>query len=158
VHRAAFGATEGATIAKLVGELLEDETARPTLSLVAEVEGQLVGSVLFSRVVVEGHEELAGHILAPLAVDEAQQGRGVGSALIARGLELLRERGTAFVLVLGDPRYYSRAGFGPSRDLIPPHELEHPEAWMVQELQPGVLDGVQGPVRCALSLSAPEHW
>ena len=158
VHRAAFGPTEGSVVSQLALDLLSDETARPVLSLIAVEDGEIVGGVIFSRIVIEGHAELPAHILAPLAVAKAHQGRGVGSALISRGLKLLEERGSELVMVLCDPRYYSRAGFHTARDLEPPYPLDYPEAWMVQELREGTLERVTGAVRCATSLSAPEHW
>ena len=38
---------------------------------------------------------------------------------------------------------------------IPP---EHAEAWMVQQLRPGVIGRASGTVRCADMLDKPEHW
>jgi len=35
---------------------------------------------------------------------------------------------------------------------------EHADAWMVQALQPGVIDSVSGRVICADALNKPEHW
>ena len=158
LHESAFGPTEGPLIARLVVALFADETAEPLLSLVAEEGEQIVGSIIYSRIRIEGHEESLAHILAPLAVEEGRRGKGIGSALISTGLGLLAERGSELVLVLGDPRYYSRAGFETARGLLPPHELDHPEAWMAQELRAGVLEHVTGPVHCAVSLHPPEYW
>ena len=52
--------------------------------------------------------------LAPMAVAPEHQRQGVGSALVERGLALLRERGCPFVIVLGHPTYYPRFGFVPA--------------------------------------------
>jgi putative acetyltransferase len=49
--------------------------------------------------------------LGPIAVAPRHQGQGVGSALVQQGLELLRARGAAGCLVLGEPAYYGRFGF-----------------------------------------------
>ncbi len=40
----AFGKEKGFVIAELVNQLLDDETAKPVLSLVAEVDGELIRS------------------------------------------------------------------------------------------------------------------
>ena len=56
------------------------------LSLVAEVEGLIVGHILFSPVTTAGAEGLG---LGPMAVLPEAQRRGVGAALIAAGLERL---------------------------------------------------------------------
>lgn len=49
--------------------------------------------------------------LAPLAVASARQRRGLGAALVHRGLEAARATGFHAVLVVGDPAYYTRFGF-----------------------------------------------
>ncbi|QDU97696.1 GNAT family N-acetyltransferase [Lignipirellula cremea] len=85
------------------------------LSLVAEREGTLVGHLLFSPVVVRRQgRELHGQGLAPLSVLTAQQRRGVGSALVVAGQELLAATGNPFTVVAGDPAYYGRFGFVPA--------------------------------------------
>lgn len=162
VHRAAFGNTEGEaagdTIATLVAELLDDPTAQPVLSLVAEADGELVGHVLFTSVTLADQAVQGGYILAPLAVLPGVQGRGVGSTLMRAGLEQLRSRGATYVMVLGDPNYYGRAGFATGHQIKAPHEIPYPEAWMAQELVSGALAELAGTLRCANALNAPEHW
>lgn len=81
-----------------------------TLSLVAEDDGVIVGHVAFSPVTIDGvHAGWFG--LGPISVRADRQRRGIGKALIARGLELLRARGAAGVALIGNPDIYSRAGF-----------------------------------------------
>lgn len=86
------------------------------LSLVAESDGQVVGHILFTpaRLVLDGGGEVHGMGLAPLAVLPEYQGQGVGAALSEGGLEILRQRGCTFVIVLGHPDYYPRFGFRPA--------------------------------------------
>lgn len=86
------------------------------LSLVATDEGVLVGHILFSPATVRGPDGGGprGMGLAPMAVAPERQRQGVGSALVERGLALLRERGCPFVIVLGHPTYYPRFGFVPA--------------------------------------------
>ena len=80
------------------------------ISRVAEEGGAIVGHVAFSPVSVsDGSEGWFG--LGPVAVDPARQGEGIGTALIERGMDLLRDRGAAGCVVLGDPAYYARFGF-----------------------------------------------
>lgn len=85
------------------------------LSLVAKREGQLVGHVLFSPAMIEGGNALCGMGLAPVAVTPAFQHRGIGTLLITRGIEILKEQGCLFVCVLGWPDYYSRFAFKPAK-------------------------------------------
>jgi len=117
------------------------------LSLVAEVDGHIIGHVLFSRMAVETAQgSLAAVSLAPMAVLPDHQGRGVGSQLVRRGLAELRDRGDRVVIVLGDKEYYSRFGFSPekARYLASPFP---PEAFLALELADGALAGIHGAVR-----------
>ncbi|MBT8422825.1 MAG: N-acetyltransferase [Gammaproteobacteria bacterium] len=157
LHRDAFGEAEGATVAQLALDLLKDPTAQPLLSLVAFQDDTLAGHVIFSHITVDGND-IGACIMAPLAVAETQQKQGVGTRLIRHGLAVLRERGLRIVLVLGDPAYYTRAGFAAGHEFAPPHELAYPEAWMALALHDGALAGVSGTVKCADVLNSPEHW
>ncbi len=163
LHEEAFGPAEGPEIAELVRGLCQDATAVPVLSLAAEVEGRIVGHVLFTAVRVRTPEQPAvAQILAPLAVLPKHQRTGVGGALIRAGLRQLTASGVELVFVLGDPDYYPRFGFRPARafGLEAPHPIPaaHADAWMVQELTPGVLGRVQGTLQCADVLNQPQHW
>ena len=159
VHLNAFDQSEGETVSQLAINLLKDKTALPILSLVAEQGNEIVGNVIFSSVNIEGVEGVSTYILAPLAVTRFVQGKGIGTLLINKGLEILKERGAEIVLVYGDPDYYMRTGFKAGHNLKPPYKLEYPEeAWMAQELVDGILTKSQGTVRCAISLSSPEYW
>ncbi|WP_297205455.1 N-acetyltransferase [uncultured Pluralibacter sp.] len=102
----------GSDEAELVQSLREDGLI--TLGLVAtDDEGQVVGYVAFSPVSVEG-EELQWVGLAPLAVDDAWRGQGIGRQLVYDGLDSLNEFGYAAVVALGDPALYGKLGFTPA--------------------------------------------
>ena len=115
------------------------------LSLVADLDSEIAGHILFTRMHVADIPAVA---LAPVAVAPAHQRRGIGAALIRAGLDLLRDAGERIVLVVGHADYYPRFGFSthPARNLESPFP---PEAFMAMELVPGALDGVSGPVRYA---------
>ena len=82
-----------------------------SLSLVAE-DDAVVGHILFTPVVIESvGRRVLGMGLAPMAVLPDRQRQGIGSQLVRRGLEMLRERGCPFVVVVGHPEYYPRFGF-----------------------------------------------
>ena len=81
-----------------------------TLSLVAEVEGIVVGHIAFSPVVIsDGSEGWYG--IGPLSVAPELQRQGIGKALVNEGLSTLKERGADGCVLVGDPEYYKRFGF-----------------------------------------------
>jgi len=90
-----------------------------TVSLVAEAGGAVVGHVAVSPVVIsDGATGWFG--LGPISVLPELQGTGIGTLLMQDALRLLRARGAAGCVVLGDPAYYSRFGFAPEASLVLP--------------------------------------
>jgi putative acetyltransferase len=109
VHRVNAEAFGQPNEADLVDALRANGKA--VLSLVAELDGQVVGHVLFSPMSVEPAGACRAVGLAPLAVLPERQRQGIGSALVRDGIERCRNLGFDIVLLLGEPEYYSRFGF-----------------------------------------------
>ena len=116
-----------------------------TVSLVADVGGKVIGHVAFSP--VTGASGLGGLGLAPIAVLEPYRERGVAAALIEAGLSVCRSEGRDWVVVLGDPGYYSRFGFRPASDAGLLDEYGGGPAFQVLELASGSLPEGKGLVR-----------
>lgn len=101
--------------ADLVERIRAAGSLRPDLSLVAELDGAVVGHILLSPVTLEtggGPEPVLE--LAPMAVAPACQRQGIGSALVIAGLDAAEVRDEPLVLVLGHPWFYPRFGFRPA--------------------------------------------
>jgi putative acetyltransferase len=115
-------------------------------SLVAVVDDQIVGHVLFSRLSIRDDRwQSRASALAPLAVLAEYQRKGIGSALVREGLRRLRDSHEAAVIVLGDPDYYRRFGFSADRAVSLRSRYSGP-SFMALELIAGALDGVTGEV------------
>jgi putative acetyltransferase len=98
----AFG---GEQEAALVEDLRQDGAL--TVSLVAEIEGRIVGHVALSAL----KSPLCALALAPLAVSTTRQRQGIGSALIRSAIDGAGVLGAKLIFILGDPNYYRRFGF-----------------------------------------------
>ncbi len=96
----------------LVDALRRSAAFVPELSLVAEVEGRIVGHILFTKIEIGGHTELA---LAPLSVLPPYQRKGIGTALMREGHRIAKMLGYHFSVVLGSETYYPRAGYAPAK-------------------------------------------
>ncbi|MEW6521073.1 MAG: N-acetyltransferase [Thermodesulfobacteriota bacterium] len=117
------------------------------LSLVAEDDGQLIGHILFTPVVIDPDGRgLAGMGLAPMAVLPERQRQGTGSALVERGLQLLRQRACPFVVVLGHPQFYARFGFTPAsrRNIRSQWQAVPDEAFGLLVLDQAAMQGISG--------------
>ena len=97
-----------------------------TLSLVAVVDGRVVGHIAFSPVTLaDGRGGWYG--LGPVSVLPALQRQGIGSALITEGLARLKALGARGCCLVGHPGYYPRFGFANPPGLgvagVPPQAL-----------------------------------
>jgi putative acetyltransferase len=81
-----------------------------SLSLVAEMEGKIVGHIAFSPVLISDNTP-DWYGLGPVSVLPGYQKKGVGKALIREGLALLKKMGARGCSLVGDPNYYKRFGF-----------------------------------------------
>ena len=89
-----------------------------TISLVAEIDGKLVGHIAFSPVTFsDGSKNWYG--LGPISIRPACQKQGIGTKLVNEGLNLLKDLGAEGCVLVGDPKYYIRFGFKS------PNELKH---------------------------------
>ena len=99
-----------------------------TISLVAEIDGRVVGHVAFSPVIIsDGATGWYG--LGPVSVLPDYQKQGIGKALINKGLSLLKDMGGEGCALVGDPNYYKRFGFKNYPELI--HEGIPQEVFLV---------------------------
>ena len=104
------------------------EAGALSLSLVAEVDGKIVGHVAFSPVTVNDIF-IDWYGLGPISVAPGYQKQGIGSKLIREGLTRLRELGARGCVLEGSPAYYQRFGFKPIPGLTY-HASPAPEFFM----------------------------
>lgn len=159
----AFGEVEGQEISNLISDLLKDESAQPLISLVATAHDKVVGHILFTSAKIKhSHRMVPAAILAPLSIHPEYQNQGIGVQLIRKGIKQLKAIGVEMVFVLGHPGYYPKHGFliAETRGFEAPYPIspENSEAWMVQELKPGIMEGLKGKVICAEALDDPKYW
>jgi putative acetyltransferase len=142
VVEAAFGGPE---VSALLDEL-RTSIAWLDLSFVAELDGEIVGHVAFSRAWVDDPVELVQVlVLSPLSVRPDRAGRGIATALIAHAFDAIAERNEPLVFVEGDPAFYSRLGFvrGDMLGFRAPSVRIPPAAFQVRPLpgRPGFVSG-----------------
>lgn len=81
-----------------------------TVSLVADVDGRVVGHIAFSDVTIsDGTQNWYG--LGPVSVLPEYQRKGIGKALMREGLSELKKRNARGCCVVGHPDYYRKFGF-----------------------------------------------
>lgn len=104
INDAAFGQHQEGNV---VGKLRElDPNA---LSLVADVDGKLVGHIFYSTAEIDyNNKKIVGMGLAPVAVLPEYQRQGIGKKLITESINMLLNQNIPFIIVLGHEEYYPK--------------------------------------------------
>lgn len=132
----------------LVAKLRKSDAFVPELSLVAELDGEIIGHIMLTKLLIENGENKYNSLaLAPVSVLPEYQNTGIGGKLISESLKIAKEIGFKSVIVLGHDKYYPRFGFKPARiwGIRAPFEVPD-KAFMALELEVRGLDGVTGTV------------
>lgn len=134
---------------ELVENLHKSTSFIPELSLVAEMQGRVVGHILFSPVMITNQEdEVRSLTMAPVSVLPEFQNQGIGSQLIRAGHQKARELGFSSIIVFGHAGYYPRFGYQPCSKwgIKAPFPIPHDNVFMALELTEDALEGVSGMV------------
>ncbi|OLF17499.1 GNAT family N-acetyltransferase [Actinophytocola xanthii] len=145
VHRAAF---DGETEASLVTALRADAGWLPALSMVAVLDGAVVGHVVCTRATVGGMPALG---LGPLGVLPHHQRRRVGTALMHAVLGAADALDEPVVVLLGHTDYYPRFGFRPAAEF----GITPPVAEWASHFQARALTAYRPEVRGHFTYAAP---
>lgn len=132
----------------LVEKLRQTENYIPALSLVAELNEEIIGHILFYPVTVRSCGSTYSTLsLGPMAVIPEYQRKGIGRQLVFEGLEIAKSLGHESVIVIGHPDYYPRFGFRLASKWDIQSPLEVPvEVFLALELVEGALRGKSGTV------------
>jgi len=131
----------------LVHKLRDVASFIPELDLVAEIDGKIVGHIMYSKskVIDENGKEHEMLTFGPLAVLPEFQGYGIGKKLMLHSFEEARRLGFRAIIIFGHPDYYPRVGFRRAEEFgITTSDGKTFDPFMALELYPGALDGVRG--------------
>lgn len=131
-------------------QLFDCEEYLPDFSVVAVLDGEIVGHVISTRAWVDGYGLLG---LGPIGVTPRLQRQGIGSALMNETIARANAAGEGGIALLGSPEYYPRFGFVPAASFgVLPPEASWGEHFQLLPLAlwPG---GVHGTFRYAAPLA-----
>jgi len=120
----------------------------PELSLIAELEGKIVGHILLSKIHIKDNENIFELLsLAPVSVLPAFHKKGIGSQLVRESHRIAKSLGHTSVLLIGHKDYYPRFGYQPAHLFGIKFPFDSAlENCMVVELEKNALDDVRGMV------------
>ena len=137
--------------ALLARKLRSRDSFVPELNYVAELDGSVIGNIMYTRskVVNDDGGEWETLTFGPISVLPKYQRQGVGGALIRKTLDTARELGYRAVLIFGYESYYPRFGFRLASEYgITTADGKNFPAFMALPLYEGAFDGVQGRLIC----------
>ena len=145
--------------ADLVDSLRKNtEVFIPELSMVATIDNEVVGHILFTKIKIvnSGLEEFESLALAPMAVKPGLQKNGIGGQLIKSGLNKARELNFRSVIVLGHEHYYPNFGFIPADKWNIKSPFDVPSnVFMGLELVEDGLKNISGTVKYSKEFETP---
>ncbi|MDR3627451.1 MAG: N-acetyltransferase [Ignavibacteriaceae bacterium] len=131
---------------ELVHKLRKGPNFVEELSIVAKLDGKIIGHILFTKLYIKDVEKSYETLeLAPVSVLPEYQRKGIGSMLINEGLKRAKEMGFKSVMVVGHPDYYPRFGFQKAEKYNIKSSIEVPaDVFMAIELIENGLKDVAG--------------
>lgn len=125
-------------------------SASLTISLVAEINNEIVGHIAFSPITISDGTK-NWHGLGPVSVAPEYQKKGIGRKLIEEGLAELKEIHGEGCALVGDPNFYKKFGFKNDSKLI--HEGIPQEVFLVLKLNEKEVEGTVEFHKCFLATS-----
>ncbi|MBE5781362.1 MAG: N-acetyltransferase [Clostridiales bacterium] len=116
----------------------------PELSFAAELDGEIIGSILYTKAHLVDDEGSKKEIVSfgPISVDPRFQRKGISRMLIERSFEAARQMGYGAAVIFGNPANYVGRGFVSCKKMnVTLGESNFPTALLVCELIPGALGG-----------------
>jgi len=119
----------------------------PQYDFVAELDGKLVGNIMYTRSWLLDEQGQTMDILTfgPVCVLPEYQRQGIGGALIRHTAQLAAQQGEKAIVIFCDPHNYCKHGFKSGKDLnISDSNGDYPHGMLALELLPGALAGDAG--------------
>lgn len=128
----------------LVHVMRKHEDFVQELDFVAELDGQVIGNVMYTKAKLIDEAGGQKQILTfgPICIRPEDQRRGYSKSLLEYSFEKAAELGYDVIVIFGNPGNYMTHGFKSCKKYnVSAEGGAYPSAMLVKELKPGVLDG-----------------
>lgn len=125
----------------------EDPAFVPELDFLMELDGRLIGQVIYvrSEILCEDGQKLPIMTFGPIGIAPTYKRQGYGKRLLDFSMEKAKEMGTGALAITGNIDFYGKSGFVPAKTRGIRY-ADDPEAdyFLIKELIPGFLEGISG--------------
>lgn len=128
----------------LVHVMREHEDFIPELDFVLELDGQVIGNIMYTKARLTDEKGMEKEILTfgPVSILPEYQRKGYGKQLIEHSCRKAAELGYDVIVILGSPANYVGCGFRCCKKYhVCVEGGRYPAAMLVRELKEGALDG-----------------
>lgn len=119
----------------------------PELDFVMELDGELIGQVIYvrSEIVCDDGRKVPIMTFGPIGIAPDYKRKGYGKRLLDYSMEKAKEMGAGALAITGNVDFYGKSGFVPAKSKGVRY-ADDPEAdyFLIKELTPGFLDGISG--------------
>mgnify|MGYP002521128644 FL=1 len=127
--------------------LREDSDFVPELDFVMELDGQLIGQVVYvkSKIVCDDGREVPIMTFGPICIAPDFKRKGYGKILLDYSMQKAKELGVGALAITGNIDFYGKSGYVPAKTKGVRY-ADDPEAdyFLIKELKEGFLDGISG--------------
>jgi len=151
------GKKEGNTVSKLSFKLANLIDGESVIGIEAKIKTQIVGYIFLSK--LQYKENYSVYLLAPVAVDNNFQKKGIGKKIIQFALRYVKKQKVDLLMTYGDPSYYRKSGFKKTNiSLVPaPYKLSQPIGWLVNKISSKRLK-IKSKPKCVLPFRNKKLW
>lgn len=128
----------------LVHIMREHEDFIPELDFVLELDGQVIGNIMYTKAKLTDENGTEKEILTfgPVSIHPAYQRMGYGKILMEHSFQAAIQLGYDTIVIFGSPANYVSRGFKCCKKYnVCIENGKYPAAMMVKELIPHILDG-----------------
>ena len=119
----------------------------PELDLVMELDGTLIGHIMYARSEIACSDGRALPIMTfgPISIAPEYKRQGYGKCLLDYSMEKAKKMGAGALAITGNILFYGKSGFVPAKSKGIRY-VDDPDAsyLLIKELTPGFLSGISG--------------
>ena len=152
------GKKEGNIIGTLSFKLAKLIDERNIIGIEGKINNKIVAYAFLTKLSFK--EDCLIYLLAPVAVDNRIQKKGVGKKIIKFGIKYLKEHKVDILMTYGDPSYYSKFGFKKTKVSIipPPYKLSQPIGWLINKISSKKINKFKSKPNCVRPFRNKKLW
>ena len=152
------GKKEGNIVGALSFKLAKLIDERNIIGIEGKINNKIVAYTFLTKLSFK--EDCLIYLLAPVAVDNKIQKKGVGKKIIKFGIKYLKEHKVDILMTYGDPSYYSKVGFKKTKvSIIPaPYKLSQPIGWLINKISSKKINKFKSKPNCVRPFKNKKFW